>query len=86
MREEWEKRRALWEENRKDRLRDIDDCDICNRNGRVFIEGDPEPSYCDHGWGDPPLSSFGIASPVPANPNNIRSLLIPENTLEGKRA
>jgi hypothetical protein len=71
MRQEWDKRRALWEQDRKDRLRDIDDCQICDSRGRVYMEGDPEPWFCDHGETDPPLSSFGIASSPVSPPNSI---------------
>ena len=70
MREEWDKCRAVWEEDRAYRRECIADCRMCNSSGHVWIEDDPGPWYCDHGWLAPPLSSFGTVSPVPPDPNN----------------
>ncbi len=73
MREEWDKCRAVWEEDRAYRRECIADCRMCNSSGHVWIEDDPGPWYCDHGWLAPPLSSFGTVSPVPPDPNNSRA-------------
>jgi hypothetical protein len=85
MREEWDRRRKQWEGDRKDRLRDIDDCQICDSRGRVYMDGDPEPWFCDHGETDPPLSSFGIVSSVssvsPPNSIGIASPVSPPNSI-----
>jgi len=65
MRKEWDRVRAQFEEDRKDRREMIADCRMCDRSGRVWVGGDTDPWWCDHGGLAPPLSSFGIVSSVP---------------------
>jgi hypothetical protein len=84
MRVEWEKRRAVWEEDRKDFRRDVRDCKFCDDNGRVHVEGDPELWWCDHGEVDPPLSTFGATSAsAPANPNTGSMAAFDSTTVGG---
>jgi len=70
-RKEWDKRRAQWKEDSRDRRKDIDGCRMCDRTGRVWIGGDPDSWWCDHGWGEPPLDSFGTVSSVPPDPEAV---------------
>ncbi|WP_029108545.1 helix-turn-helix domain-containing protein [Mycobacterium sp. URHD0025] len=66
MREEWDKRRAQWKVDCNDWRKAIDGCGRCNSYGRVWVGDDPDPWWCDHGYGpDPQLDYFGTVSSVP---------------------
>ncbi|XTP33135.1 helix-turn-helix domain-containing protein [Mycobacterium sp. TJFP1] len=77
LRKEWDQRHAQWEEDRADRREDIDGCRLCDRVGRVWVGEDPDPWWCDHGWGviAVPLSSFGPLSSVPPDPQQSEGRL-----------
>ncbi|MGV0781469.1 helix-turn-helix domain-containing protein [Mycolicibacterium sp. XJ775] len=65
LRKEWDKRRQQWERDREDRREEIDGCDQCDGFGRIWVGDDPDPWWCEHGYGpDPPPSSFGTVSSV----------------------
>jgi hypothetical protein len=63
-RKEWTKVRAMFDEDRLDRRKDIADCRLCDFAGRVWVGDDPDPWWCDHGWHEPPLTSFATVSSV----------------------